>query len=314
MTNPHSLGAAAALHALMADHIPVPLAGPASRLLGLDRFVQLYDELRVVPNEQPIACKLLDHLQVQAVFSEEDRAKIPQDGPVVVVANHPFGLLDAAVLAALLPERRPDVKLLGNRVLQAFPELRDQLIVVDPDDDARGAALSVAGLRQALALLKSGGMLAAFPAGEVSHFHLRSRRVEDRAWSPSIGGLIRRSGATAVPIYIEGSNSALFQLAGLLHPKLRTAMLPRELLNKRRHEVLIRVGAPIPASGLAQLATDVERADYLRWRTHLLQYRQQFKARTAKPFIRTSTKLRRAPVMAEALLIDGDLACYAAPA
>ena len=331
MTNPHSLGAEKTLHALMSDRIPAALVGPASRLLGLDRFERLYRDLRSVPGERPLPNKLLDRLDIRVVIAKEDLQKVPEQGPVVAVANHPFGLLDAATLAALLPERRSDVKFLGNQVLQAFPELRGRLIVVDPDDSARTAAVSVAGLRRALGLLRQGGMLAAFPAGEVSHWHLGSRRVEDRSWSPSIGGLIRRSGATAVPIYIEGSNSALFQLAGLLHQKLRTAMLPRELLNKKRYEVRVRIGAPIPADRLIPMATDAERSDYLRWRTYLLSRRQEFKARTSRPFMRLSRRLAKpepiaAPPEAEAIgreidrlpadarLIGGEMSCYLAPA
>ena len=326
----------ATLRAVMTDQVPAPLVGPLSKAFALDRFEQLYDELRSGPETQPLPERLIERLQVSLTLSKDDLARIPSEGPVVAVANHPFGLLDAALLAALLPERRPDVKFLGNRVLEAIPEISERLIVVDPDDDARGAAISVAGLRRALTLLREGGMLAVFPAGEVSHWTPRSRRVEDRAWHPSVGGLIRRSGATAVPIYVDGANSALFQLAGLVHPRLRTALLPRELLNKERRRVTIRIGAPIAAEKLGRLASDRERAEYLRWRTYLLAHRREFKARTSVPFLRRSrngnqgSRKRSIPIAPpaspealgreiealgpEARLTSGELSCHVAPA
>ena len=265
----------------MTDQIPASLMTPVSKVFGLDRFEELYSDLRSDTSEQSLPQRLIERLQISVSIGDDDLARIPLEGPVVAVANHPFGLLDAALLAALLPERRPDVKFMGNRLLQAIPEISERLIIVDPDDDARGAAVSVTGLRRAVKFLSDGGMLTVFPAGEVSHWRAQSRAVEDRSWHSSVGGLIRRSGATAVPIYVEGANSALFQLAGMLHPRLRTALLPRELLNKVRREVRIRVGTPITAEKLGLLSSDRERAEYLRWRTYLLAHRQKFKARTS---------------------------------
>lgn len=326
----------ATLRSLMVDQIPAPLVAPLSRAFAFDRFERLYDDLRAGPPEESLPQRLIERLQVSVTLAEGDLARIPLAGPVVGVANHPFGLLDAALLAALLPNRRPGVKFLGNRLLEAIPEISDRLIVVDPDDDARGAAASVAGLRNGLKLLREGGMLTVFPAGEVSSWSARSRRVEDRVWRPSVGGLIRRSGAAAVPIYVEGANSALFQLAGLLHPRLRTALLPRELLNKERCHVTIRIGAPISAEKLRRLASDRERAEYLRWRTYLLSHRQVFKARTSVPFLRRSTDQAPTPrsqaarialptcvetlsqeieaLPPEARLLGGELSCFVAPA
>ena len=331
-----SLNAGATLRALMTNQIPASLVTPVSKVFGLDRFEQLYSDLRSDTSEQSLPQRLIERLQISVSIGDDDLARIPLDGPVVAVANHPFGLLDAALLAALLPDRRPDVKFMGNRLLQAIPEISERLIVVDPDDQARGAAVSVAGLRRAVKFLGDGGMLTVFPAGEVSHWRADSRAVEDRDWHPSVGGLIRRSGATVVPIYVEGANSALFQLAGLLHPRLRTALLPRELLNKARREVGIRVGTPISAEKLGRLSSDRERVEYLRWRTYLLAHRQEFKARTSVPFLRRATDplpgLRAAPAQIaaqgcvetmaaevealapDACLAAGKLSCYVASA
>ena len=88
-----------------------------------------------------------------------------------------------------------------------------------------------------------------------------------------IARLIRMTQARAVPIYFHGVNSAAFQLAGLIHPKLRTALLPHELLNKKGHTIRVAIGGPVKAECLSRLATDREAMDYLRQRTHMLQSR-----------------------------------------
>jgi putative hemolysin len=314
---------------LLAGALPAPVVPAFNKLLGFDGVLRLYRELRDMPEGRPLPELLIGRLKVDCRIGPEDRRRIPAEGPVVAVSNHPYGLLDAALLAAWLPTIRPDVKFLGNYVLGAIPEIRERLIVVDPMREGAGRAVSVAGLKAAIEFVRGGGMLVVFPAGEVSHLRLRNGRIEDREWHSSVGGIIRRTGAAALPIHVSGANSILFQLAGLVHPMLRTAMLPRELLNKERKSVTIRVGSPVPAAKLVALGSDEERASYLRWRTYLLGSRSDFKPRTSLPFVRSrswkapiaaaqdSGALRRevASLGAARMLIEsGDLESFLAPA
>ncbi len=97
----------------------------------------------------------------------------------------------------------------------------------------------------------------------------------------------RRAPELAVtPVYVDGANSVLFQLLGLLHPRLRTALLARELLNKRQARIEVRIGSAIPVSKLLAIPSDDERIAYLRWRTYLLAERNSFKPRTNLPLLR----------------------------
>src|SRR5262249_61353530 len=91
-------------------------------------------------------------------------------------------------------------------------------------------------------------------------------------------------------VYVSGTNSATFHIAGLVHPILRTALLGRELLNKRGRRVEVQAGSPIPAEKLLAIPTPREQVDYLRWRTHLLATREQFKPRTSVPLVRRRTE------------------------
>lgn len=266
--------------------IPRPFQKALARLLGFDQFEQVYRSLPSSTDNRPLAERLLQRMAVTYRASERDLQQIPREGATVIVANHPFGILEGAVLATVLARVRPDVRFLANRALEAIPEIRDLLIPVDVlGGSARSNATS---LRRAFDFLFSGGCLVVFPAGEVSHFDPRERTICDPEWHSSIVRLIegvsrRGTAVSTVPLHIGGSNSLLFHVLGLIHPRLRTALLVRELMNKRNRLVELRIGSPIAHRRLLEIPTSKEQTEYLRWRTYLLSNRDDFKARTAVP-------------------------------
>lgn len=221
----------------------------------------------------------------------DPKGHLPRSGPVVIVANHPFGILESAVLATLLPQVRPDVRFLANSILSAVPEIQDLLIpvhlnLVDPISGNSAAHRNSAGLRRGIESLHSGGCLVVFPAGEVSHFQLREIAVTDSKWHTAVARMIETAArmgmaVSVVPAHIQGSNSILFQTLGLIHARFRTMLLARELLNKRNRLVELRIGSPIASKKLLEIPTPKERTEYLRWRTYLLGARPDFKARTS---------------------------------
>ena len=178
--------------------------------------------------------QVIKDLRVSCDVSADDLERIPRKGPVVVVANHPFGAVDGIVLAELLGRVRPDVKVMGNYLLGRIPQLRDLFIFVDPFGGEGAARGNVGALRQSIKWLEAGGLLMVFPAGEVSSLDWKRREVTDKPWTPMIGRMIRRTGEAVVPAFFNGRNGAMFQLAGMVHAKLRTALLPRQVLNARR--------------------------------------------------------------------------------
>jgi putative hemolysin len=141
---------------------------------------------------------------------------------------------------------------------------------VDPFNRPGSARSNIGPLRDAVRWVRGGGMLLVFPAGEVSHIKLATREIADPPWSPAVGTIVRRAKAAVVPIFFRGRNRAAFQAAGVLHPRLRTALLARELLNKRGTAVGLKIGAPIPFRWLQHYPDDYALVDYLRWRTYIL--------------------------------------------
>src|SRR5207302_8372887 len=142
---------------------------------------------------------------------------------------------------------RPDVKLLTNSLLADIPELQSNCIFVDPFQADHSVDSNRKVMRQALGWLRAGGMLAIFPAGEVSHWQMPQAQVIDPDWNDTVVRLIRRTGANASPVYFSGHNSVGFQLLGMIHPKLRTAFLLQEFLQQQGKSVEVRVGSPMSA-------------------------------------------------------------------
>jgi putative hemolysin len=277
-------GSASLVQNLFGSDVPKILITTLERLTGLDRVFALYDELRASFKDTALLDGLLARLSITYRVADADLARVPVAGPVVLVANHPTGLLEGAVLTALLKRVRPDVKFLANDLLGMVPEIAELLIGVDTL--GRSPRKNAGAISQCLDHLRKDGLLALFPAGEVSHFQWIQRRITDAHWSPQVSRLLSlaaRSGSSPqiVPVHISGQNSALFQAAGILHSGLRTLLLGRELLNKRGAEVEVRIGSPIAVVRLMEMPTDRDRIEYLRWRTYLLESRQDFRARTS---------------------------------
>ena len=251
----------------------------AGKFLPVDRVRALYRRVRHSPEGFGLD-NLLAQMRVELRVDAVDTARIPATGPVVVVANHPFGMLDGAALAVLLTRVRPDVKVMTNYLLRDVPELARHCIFVDPfqsDRAVRGNSIDVnqRAVREALDWLRAGGMLAIFPAGEVSHWQFPHAEIADPAWSETAVRLMRRTGAAALPVYFCGRNSVSFHLFGMIHPRLRTAFLLQEFLQQEGRTVEVRVGSEVPGDAVASLAENREAIEYLRWRTYLLARRSR---------------------------------------
>jgi putative hemolysin len=261
-----------AFEAFPSNHLPGPLATAVNHFLKIDQLEDLYARTRA---EHGFVRRLLDEMQVHVNVAKSDFEKIPRTGPVVAVSNHPFGILDGVMLADLLPRARPDVRILTNQLLGALPELARMCFFVDPFDRADSRAANGRALKQAIKHLRDGGMLLIFPAGEVSHFDLKKRAICDPEWNITAARLIRITGAKSLPILIRGANGIPFQMLGMVHPKLRTAALPAEMLNKRGRSVEIRIGGTIEHTRIEAIPDDVEATRYLRLRTELLARRAE---------------------------------------
>jgi putative hemolysin len=250
------------------------MAQPAvEKMTGLTALEAMYLRAAEVPTLEAFLPRALLELDVGWDANELDMARIPRTGGCIVVANHPFGAVEGIVLAAMLRALRPDVKIIANYLLSRLEPMREILIFADPFGGQSSTQSNLRAAREAIRFVQSGGVVALFPAGEVAHFDVNSRTVVDAPWGDALGRLIRMAKAPVVPVYFHGHNGPLFQLAGVVHPRLRTALLARELINKRGRQIEVRVGAPVSHQKLLGFQGDEELVSYVRKRTLMLGQR-----------------------------------------
>jgi putative hemolysin len=181
-----------------------------------------------------------------------DLGAIPAEGPVVVVANHPYGIADGLSLSLILSRvRAGGFKVIANDVFLKARDLRDVILPVSFEDTRRAQEINLAMRRQALAFLAEGGIVGVFPGGAVSTPRRPFGPPKDPFWRGFSAKLIRQSRATVVPIHFEGANSRLFHLASHLHQTLRAGLLVREFRSRVDRPVRLSVGAPIPPEEIA---------------------------------------------------------------
>ncbi|MBK1438867.1 lysophospholipid acyltransferase family protein [Parapedobacter sp. ISTM3] len=250
----------------------LPLPGIDSLLMSfmqLDRFNTEFDKVRHLEGAEFVD-GVLELLGIQVRIDPSDLEKIPKKGSFIAVANHPYGGIEGLILLKILCAARPETKVVANFLLQHIPNLSGYFIGINPFHEEAHLS-NVAGLRQVLAAVKQGMPVAMFPAGEVSAYQPALQQVTDKRWHPVVGKLLAKAGVPIVPIYFHGHNGLLFNLLGMLHPKLRTARLAAELFNKHGHEVHLRIGMAISPEKIAKGKQQPrELLDYVRARTYAL--------------------------------------------
>ncbi|MGG7646306.1 lysophospholipid acyltransferase family protein [Rhodovulum sp. YNF3179] len=198
-------------------------------------------------------------------------SNIPATGPVVVIANHPYGILDGLMLGHILSRARGDFRILAHRVFRKAEELDRVVLPINFDETKEAARQNIAVRRQSHDYLKAGGCIGVFPGGTVSTAQRPFGAPMDPGWRSFTAKLIARSDATVVPIYFDGANSRLFQLASHVHYTLRMALLIKEFRKRVDEPVRVVVGAPVSRTRLAPLLGDPRgMMDFLRAETYKL--------------------------------------------
>jgi putative hemolysin len=250
------------------------IEGQVEKALSLSTINDIYSLASASAEDHNAFATALRTFAVSYDLVPEDLAKIPATGPLIVVANHPFGAADGLIMGDILARVRPDFRLLANRLLCRIPELRSWILPVNVFASAGTAERNASQLRQAMRWLEGGGALGLFPSGTVSHLHLRQACVADPAWNRTVAVLLRRTGARAITMFFDGRNSLTFQLSGLVHRRLRTALLPSEFLKRSRSRVSVRIGHTIEPHKIARYPNDRTLTEYLRFKTYMLQWRE----------------------------------------
>jgi putative hemolysin len=285
--------------ALKLEKLHISLLAPAlMKLLKLDKVNDVYSPISEFKSFE-FTDKMLTELGIEYEIDEEDLKNIPKTEPFIAIANHPYGGIDGLIMVSILNRIRPDLKVLANYLLQQIPPIKDNIIAVNPFDNAKKSSLNVQGLKELLGYLKE-HPIAIFPAGEVSALSLNTLKITDKKWDPSVGKILLHSKIKILPIYFSGHNSLAFNLLGLINPSLRTVKLPSELLNKNQ-KIKVRIGKPILPKIIEEFENSDDLLRFVRAKTYALGSGME-----VKRFFNINLKrlIRARPIIDETSSID----------
>jgi putative hemolysin len=242
------------------------------RVTGQPYLKWLYDDFRLHrPAGESVWDAAVRSLELKVVCNSDALARLPGTGPLVVVANHPFGVLDGIVISQLVASVRRDFLVLTNEVLTRAEEIRPWLLPIDFAETEEALKTNLKSRATAKHHLMNGGCLVIFPAGGVSTTpKLWDKRATDTEWKTFTGRLIVQAKAPVVPFYFAGQNSRLFQLASHISMTLRLSLLFKEVHDRIGSEVHVRVGEVVPYDRLASINDRQEFMNHLRDMTYEL--------------------------------------------
>jgi putative hemolysin len=229
-------------------------------------------------------------LELQVSCNEAKLAAWPKAGPLVVVSNHPFGVLDGLVICHLVAKVRLDFLVLTNSVLYRADEIKPFLLPIDFAETQEALKTNLKSRAQAKAHLVAGGCLVIFPAGGVSTTPtVWHSRAVDGGWNTFAARMISQARAPVAPVYFAGQNSRVFQLASHISMTLRLSLLFKEVHDKIGSEIHVRIGDVVPYEALASIT---DRAAFMQ---HLKNLTYALGAGVANPPRSRVRRPRRAP-------------------
>ena len=224
-------------------------------LSGRDRYARIYDIWRkdIVGKTDRVFGKMLDLIDVTVNVKGTWPPENLPDGPVVVIANHPFGIGDGITVLALAEQLGRPFRVIINNELLKVPEMAPYSLPISFEETKEALALNMATRHEAVRLLKEGVTIIVFPAGGVATATKGFGKAQDLPWKMFPAKLIQSAKANVIPIYFEGQNGRLFHLASKLSMTLRVSLLIREFRRLSGSTISSRIGEVICWEELSQI-------------------------------------------------------------
>jgi putative hemolysin len=245
------------------------LAGLIMNVLKLKDINELYERHQNHSGVEFIDA-LFEEIKIEFDFFKDELERIPKTGPFITISNHPLGGIDGLILIKLVSLVRPDFKVMANFLLKNVTPIKDYFLSVNPFEDKKDLRSSFSGIKESMQYVSEGHGLGIFPAGEVSTYNIEEQRIVDKEWEESALKMIKKMQVPVVPIFFKARNSRLFYLLALLHPTLRTAKLPSEILSQKNKSIRIRIGKPISIKEQLEFSDIKAYSAFLRSKTLML--------------------------------------------
>jgi len=212
--------------------------------IKLLRLIRQFESEGVVSG-QAFFTRALQKMQIDVLTPKDQIAKLPATGPMIVVANHPHGLVDGLVLAELIGKVREDYKILTRSLLTGIPEIEKFMLPVAFPHEENSQRLNINMRKEAMAHLKEGGVIVLFPAGVVASSETMFGPAIEAEWNPFTAKMIQRSGAAVVPIFFPGRNTRSYLIANRISATIRQGMLLHEVVHALKKPQSPIIGAPV---------------------------------------------------------------------
>ena len=194
----------------------------------------------------------LDEMGIEMQTPAEQVDRIPAKGPLIVVANHPHGMVDGMVMAELVGRKRGDFLILTRSLLSGVKEISQFMLPVPFPHEEDSFKQSLAMRKTAMEHLKNGGVIILFPAGEVAASETFFGPAIESEWNPFTAKMIQRSGATVLPIFFPGQNSRMYLMANLISATMRQGLLLHEVVHSLNKPQAPVVGKPLKSEALKE--------------------------------------------------------------
>ena len=212
----------------------------------------------------------LNALQVKLVYNRAPLAAVSATGPVILIANHPYGVLDGLAMCYLASRLRPNFRILLNASLCREERIAEHTLPIDFAVSVAATRTNIESKRKAIEVLRGGGALVIFPAGAISTAISPFGQVTDMEWKLFTAKAIQSTQATVLPVFFHGHNGRLFQLVSQFSQTLRLSLIIYEVIKRIARPLHLRIGEPIPYSKLAAFNSRQNLIDHLRQVTYAL--------------------------------------------
>lgn len=210
----------------------------------------------------------IDRLQIKVNTHFEPGAYIPETGRLLVVANHPFGVVDGLILCSEISKVRQDYKIITHQVLRQAPAVAHQILPIDFNETEEALETNIRTRHSAIRQVRDGGALILFPAGGISVVPRFIGTAVDAEWKTFAAKLALIPDTTVLPIFFSGQNSLSYMLARRISLTLGYSMMFREICRRIGREVDVTIRKPVNTEILHRLADRNEVTAYLRELTY----------------------------------------------
>jgi putative hemolysin len=225
-------------------------------LSGRDSYRQLYDVWRrdIVPQGDRVFSRMLELINIRLDIQTEWPPRDTPNSPLVIIANHPYGIGDGIAVLAMAEALGRPFRVLINNELMKVPEIAPYALPISFEETRDALLMNMKTRHEAVRLLKQGVTVVVFPAGGVATAPRGFGRAVDLPWKMFPARLVQAARASVIPVYFTGQNGRLFHLASRVSMTLRTSLLVREFQRLSGSVMVARAGAPLDADRLSEFS------------------------------------------------------------